>query len=235
MKTYDPKKPLVSIHIPKCAGSSFSNILQSWFGNGFRQHYYNEKKNKSPKKLNLYAGIFSKQFKRGLCVHGHFNNSRGIGVYDYYPEVDQFITIIRDPFNLHVSNYFYVRRKSQNQGGLFFRSGRQHQIIEHDWSLKDYLRENKKSYICKFLPSNITLDNYKRVLEDQFLYIGLSESLQNSVNILAQKLGFYSIMVPRLNVSEWNESIPDDAREEFIENNPLEMAIYRYAKDNFEN
>ena len=109
------------------------------------------------------------------------------------------------------------------------------QYIENDWSIRDYLRETKKSYICQFLPSNITLENYQQVLQEQFLYIGITESLQNSVNILAQKLGFSSMMVLETNVLERTESIPDGAREEFIKNNPLEMAVYRYAKGNFGN
>ena len=231
MNTYDPKKPLISIHIPKCAGSAFSNILKLWFTKGFRLHYHNEKQNKQPKKHNLYSGIFSKRLKRGLCIHGHFNNKRGNGVCDYYPEADQFITVIRDPFNLHLSNYFFVKRKGENS----YRSGKRHPIIENAWNIKDYLKEAKKSYICQFLPSNITLENYQQVLEEQFLYIGITESLQNSVDLLAQKLGFSSMMVPVTNVSEWNESIPDGSREKFIENNPLEMAVYRYAKENFGN
>ena len=85
------------------------------------------------------------------------------------------------------------------------------------------------------MPPNITLNNYQQVLEKQFLYIGISERLQNSVDILAQQLGFSSIEVPQTNVSERTETLPEGAREEFEENNLLEISIYKYAKDNWGN
>ncbi|MBW1940370.1 MAG: sulfotransferase family 2 domain-containing protein [Deltaproteobacteria bacterium] len=107
MKKYDSTIPLISIHIPKCAGTSFAEILTAWFGRGFLQHYPDEKNNKSPKKHNIYIG---KHFKPRLCIHGHFNNNRGNGVQDYYPNVDQYIMILRDPFEVYLSNYFYVKR-----------------------------------------------------------------------------------------------------------------------------
>lgn len=235
MKSYDPRKPLISIHIPKCAGSSFSNVLMAWFGKGFHKHYPNERRNKPPKKHSLYTGFINKKLKHGICIHGHFNNARGNGVNDYYPEVDQFITIMRDPFNLHLSTYFYVRREAKSNSGGAYRAGKRHRIIENGWNIEDYLKEVKKSYICNFLPADITLDNYQKHLENQFLYIGLSERLQSSVDILAQLLGFSSTTVPQANVSNWSEPIPDGAREVFEKNNPLEMAIYRYVENNWGN
>lgn len=235
MKSYDPSKPIISIHIPKCAGSSFSKILEAWFKEKLLRHYHDEKQNKPPIKHRLYSDLVEKKFRPGLCIHGHFNSERGNGVRDYYPEVDQLISIIRDPFDLHLSTYFFVRRADKDQGAGAYRSGKKHRIIEEGWNIEDYLREVKKSYICNFLPTDITLDNYQEIIENQFLYIGISENLQNSVDILAQMLGFSTIAVPQVNVSEWNEPIPDGAREEFEENNPLETAIYRYVKNSWGN
>ena len=165
MKTYDPRKPLISIHIPKCAGSSFSHILEVWFKGGFLPHYHNEKLDEPPKKYNLHTGNFFKKLRQGICIHGHFNNKRGNGVRDYYPEVDQFITIMRNPFDLHISTYFYVKREAQKQGGGAFRSGKKHPILENGWSLEEYFREAKESYILRFFPSDITAENYRQVLD----------------------------------------------------------------------
>ena len=235
MKIYDSRKALISIHIPKCAGSSFQRILKSWFKRRFRRHYHDETQNKPPKKYTLYSSFLLKELQRDLCIHGHFNNNRGNGVRDYYPEAEQLITVIRDPFDVHLSNYFYVKREAQNQCRGAYRFGKRHPILENGWDLEGYLREAKKSYICQFFPPEITLDNYQQVLETQFLYIGIAEELQSSVNILAQKLNFPNRTVPHRNVSEWTESVPDGAREEFEENNRLEVLIYKYAKNNWGN
>ena len=235
MNIYDPKKTLISIHIPKCAGVALTNILKVWFNESFLTHYHNEIQNKPPKKHKLYTGFFKKKPRSGLCIHGHFNNNRGNGVRDYYPEVEQLITMIRNPFDLHLSNYFYVRKMAQSQVDRAYRGGKLHPIIENNWNLEDYLRNIKKSHICCFLPFDITLENYQQALKNQFLYIGISERLQNSVDILAKKLGFPTVAVPQTNISEWNEPIPDGAREEFEEANPLEMSIYRFANENWGN
>lgn len=231
MKSYDPKEPLISIHVPKCAGTSFSNVLKFWFGKGFYQHYHDERQNKPPVKHALYNDSARQEFKHGMCVHGHFNNARGNGVRDYYPETNQFITILRDPFSLHLSDYFYVKRLAQS--GDAYRAGEQHDIIEKGWSLADYLREEKESYLCQFLPSDITLDNYKQVLEERFIFVGITENLQESVIALASRLGYPALRVPVSNESKWDEEIPDGALDDFTENNPLEMAIYNYAKNSF--
>jgi hypothetical protein len=105
MRKYITEKPLFSIHIPKTAGTSFQKILKCWFGDDLYLHYFDEKNNKMPEKYIL---------KSGLCIHGHFNKKRGFGVFDYYPEADQFITIIRDPLELHLSNFFFVKKMFQN-------------------------------------------------------------------------------------------------------------------------
>ncbi len=230
MKPYDPQQPLISIHIPKCAGTSFSNILQSWFGEGFCRHYFNEMKNELPVKQKLYSGFFFRKPRQGLCIHGHFNNDRGMGVLDYYPDSDQLITIIRNPWEVHLSNYFYVKRNIQN--GKAYRDGKKIGI-DSLGGLEDYLKENTRSYICKFLPSNITLDNYKDILEEKFVFTGIAENLQGSVNLLANKLGFSAKEVPTLNESERDENLPDGALEKFMQDNRLEMAIYDHVKNTF--
>lgn len=235
MRKYNPKKPLISLHIPKCAGLSFSEILQQWFKKRYHLHYHNEQKNIPPVKHNLYKDKAGKKYRRKICIHGHFDNHRGNGVHHYYPEAEQLITILRDPFELHLSGYFYVKKKAKIQNNKFYISGQQHVILEKNWSLEDYLREITKSYLLLFLPPGIRLDNYQEFLESNFIYIGISERLQKSVNILANKLGFRPKEVPRINFSERTESLPDGAREEFEKNNPLEMAIYRYAQSHWGN
>ena len=223
---YDPKKPLISIHIPKCAGSSFSEILKKWFGRKLRKHYPNGKLGLKPIKHNLYSGVFKKEPIKGLCIHGHFNHQRGNGVKDYYPDADQFITIIRDPFNLHLSTYFYIKR--QRKKGSGFREGKIHPVLLNEWSLEEYLHGITKSYICDFLPPEINLQNYKEIL-DRFLFIGITEELQKSIDKLAEKLGFHSVSMVERNKSDWDEQIPEGARQIFTENNRLEMAIYDYV------
>lgn len=85
------------------------------------------------------------------------------------------------------------------------------------------------------MPPEITHDNYETILSSQFLYIGITERLQNTVDQLADILGFDTLPVPESNVSKWTETIPDGAREEFERNNQLAVAIYKYAQAHWGN
>lgn len=235
MNAYNPNEPLISIHIPKCAGSSVSSVLKQWFKKNYLRHYHNEKTNTPPKKHKLEEGFFRKRQRYGLCIHGHFNNNRGNGVRAYYPGISQFITVMRNPFDLHLSTYFYVKREALSNRRGALRSGKPHPIIANEWNLEQFLENNKHSYILNFLPPEITQDNYEKILSNQFLYIGITEQLQNTVDKLADILGFQTFSVPENNVSKWTETIPKGAREEFERNNQLEFAIYKYAQEQWEN
>lgn len=235
MKIYDPRQPLISVHIPKCAGTSFSNVLQQWFGRNFLLHYHDEKTNTPPKKYRLQKGSMKELASCGFCIHGHFNNNRGNGVRDYYPEATQLITMIRHPFDLHLSTYFYVKREALTNRAGIYRSGKVHPIIENRWNLEAFLKNNKQSYIRNFLPPEITPDNFETVLENRFLYIGISEQLQRSVDLLSGILGFPTVSVPQNNASRWTEKIPEGAKKDFEEFNSLEMDIYDYALNHWGN
>ena len=45
MKQYGKERPLISIHIPKCAGTSFVGVLKEYFGKKLYRHYFDEKNN----------------------------------------------------------------------------------------------------------------------------------------------------------------------------------------------
>lgn len=59
---YNPKKPLISFHIPKCGGTTLGSYLKNWFKKGYHAHYYDEKKCQKPAKadlnMNKNIGIF---------------------------------------------------------------------------------------------------------------------------------------------------------------------------------
>jgi len=224
MKTYDKNKPLISIHIPKAGGSSFREILEKWFGTGLYFHYFDEKGNKMPQQHQLRPGI---------CIHGHFNKRRDFGIEHYYPEADQFITFLRDPFEIVVSRYFFEKRRETMNSS--FRGGEPLNLTDDiDQYLDEELR--KKNYhpnILDYIPVEVTLDNYKQVINEYFIYIGVMEDYQFSIDRLAVNLNFSSLSVEHLNKSERFMDFPSAYREKFIELHPVECAFYSYVLDNY--
>lgn len=140
MVSYDPGKPLISLHVPKCAGTSFVEVLQFWFKEDLYLNYHDEKNNLEPEKYDLFFHDNVREKK--ICLHGHFNNARGNSALLYYPQVDQFITILRHPFDVHLSTYFYVRREAESQGAGAYRNGKPRKESIPKGALTEFISNN---------------------------------------------------------------------------------------------
>ena len=201
MKSYNPEKPLLSLHVPKCAGQSFRNLLQGWYGGNFFIHYF-QQHDDLPLRRVLGAGA---------CIHGHFERTKGMGVEARYPDADQFITILRDPLETAISNYFFWKRKArqrQIERGVIRAGG------EGDYrSIDDFFRKRPRSHMLNFLPGPLTRENYREILERRFVWIGLVENLDRAVPVLAARLGFPPVVIGRINASPRDEELSPDLRE----------------------
>lgn len=220
MRQYNSHKPLIFIHIPKAAGTSTQVIFRSWFKHGFYKHYYNEKKGTLPKKHTFHL---RQLLRRQTLIYGHFNSTRKFGIEDYYPDVKQFITILRSPLELAISSYFYVRansKKWKDQSGV------------PKESLPDYICATKVNMLNNF-PRKVTLSNYKEIIEKYFIYIGIVEQLEDSLRMIAYSLGktFNASLLPHTNVTERDQAIGDNAKALFMEQHKLEYLVYEYAKE----
>ena len=83
------------------------------------------------------------------------------------------------------------------------------------------------------LPQNLTLANYRQQLESQFIYIGVYEDLQTSIDQLATVLDKPTMQLPVSNASEYDENVPNHLREQFYRDYPLPKKIYDFALENY--
>lgn len=215
------------LHVPKTGGTSVMRIFRAWFGEGFLSHYFDRGTNSMPTRHDLAT---AHRPERPVVVYGHFNASRGFGVADYYPQVKQFVTIVRDPFERAVSGYFYVQQQFQ-RGASWWEGSRPAAM-----TLREYLSRKSEGPPLLFSPISLTLDNYREILEMFFVEIGITEKLDESLRRIARSLAmdYDSSMLPTENRSLRTQEIPNDLRESFIERHPLEYAIYNYAAARFD-
>ncbi|MCK5896395.1 MAG: hypothetical protein KAG20_06290 [Cocleimonas sp.] len=218
MKVYNRNKPLILIHVPKTAGISVRKIYKGWFNECLLFHYYDGSAKKKPEKVALDS-LHSTE--NPVFVYGHFNRSKQFGVEQYYPEVDQFITILRDPFEMAVSGYFYVRKTVPHW---------RDQLALPQGGLKEYLTQ-MQSGLLNFFPCEMTFDNYKEVIETQFVEVGVTEHLDTSLQRIATALGQHYVKdsIERLNVAKRDQQVPYELKDGFIERHLLEFAIYDYV------
>jgi len=219
MRKYNHLRPLIFIHTPKTAGTAVREIVRAWFPNNFKLHYYDHINATMPRKLNL---LWLRRIKGPLVIYGHFNRERGFGVEDYYPGVRQFMTILRDPFEAAVSGYFFSRKVGFN-----------HAIPPKSLvrTLEDDLM-TEGSLMLNYFPREVTQDNYKDIIEEYFIAIGVTESLSLSLKIMAAALekGFDESSLRVENATHRDQDVPSGLRDRFCEANRLEFEVYDYVR-----
>lgn len=220
MRAHDPTAPLIFIHLPKTAGTSVKAVVRGWYPGQFHHHYIDESSGRMP--VGLPPERLADRDAPPL-IYGHFNRSRGAGIEDHYPAISQFISILRDPFDMTVSGIYYwntivdpeadPRRISVNQIARRLRKRAPH-TLQH-------------------FPAGLSFENYRDVLSEKFVHIGVTEDLPRSMAQIAAKLGkpFTPDDLPRANVTERQREFPQSLRDEYRERFPLEHAIYDFARD----
>ncbi len=223
MIDYNNKEPLFYIHIPKSGGSTVRDLFQQWFGQGFLPHYPDEIHLKPPIKHDLKGKEFD---ENPIVVFGHCNRERNFGMLDYYPNANQFITILRDPFELVISHYFYMRKVGHERADKW-------NIPKTD--LEQHLLTARPNMLQHF-PEEVTLENYKEIIEKYFIEIGVLERLIPSLSSIAAKLGFPFDRnnLKHLNTTQRDQTYQKNAREIFMEKHHLEYTIYNYVLNRFD-
>ncbi len=104
---------LVSIHLPKTAGTTFGQLLQKHLGHRLMMDYGDwvgwETSESLDRRRIRVAEMRARSEELSLCydaIHGHFIADKYI---DLFPSAN-FIAFVRDPYQQAVSNYEYILR-----------------------------------------------------------------------------------------------------------------------------
>ncbi|MEM1144998.1 MAG: hypothetical protein AAGI88_20625 [Pseudomonadota bacterium] len=224
---------LVSLHLPKTAGTSFLALLEAHYGATLLRDYADRPLNRPPwqRCLRAVAGSVRHAFPRAKlsdieCVHGHFMPLK----YRYLSGSErlQFVAWFRDPVERLASHYHYWQR-SYNP----LDAGRLHRrVIEERWDLERFcLGAELQNTYSKFL-WGFPLS--------RFDFVGITEHYASDVRGFASEfLKQPEPTVASENVNTARESEHGEAEQQYIDDadfrlvveahHAADVALYRQA------
>jgi len=210
---------LISVHLPKTAGSSFLEALESHFGDHMLRDYADLPMNRSTFRRNVSAlqraVMLSGRDRvnaRIDCIHGHYMPIKYRLLRSATPK--SYVTWMRDPVERLASHYYYWRRSYEAETAARVHS----LVVEEDWSLERFCfsREMRNTY-TKFLWGFPLA---------KFHFIGITEDFDNEIRRFSTQILGGELPVPSVNRN------PGAAMGPYIEDPEFRAAIESYhAKD----
>lgn len=206
----DKESLVISLHVPKCGGSSFKVVLDEIYGPKLSLEY-----SQSCEKQSANAEMIEHQTE---CIHGHL-------LFEAYGQVmnnSRLITWLRHPVERTVSLYNHIYAHP----------------VEGD-ELQDWVILNQPTLLefAEFkLSRNYALGVLGHFSPEDFEFIGFLESVKSSMNKCASVLGWPSVPeFPLINRNSESQSRSLSKKEqEFIEEqNSQELKWYRQARKIF--
>lgn len=143
---------IISVHIPKTAGTSFLKTLEAHFGSGLLKDYDDLPTNTPRYERNraaLLAGVHNAESDHltGVeCIHGHFLPLKYLLLSE--KKDLRFITWMRDPIERVLSHFYYLKSfyDPATAPALHRR------MVEEDWSIERFcLSPELRNYYGQFL------------------------------------------------------------------------------------
>lgn len=199
-------------HMPKCGGTSLIQILNKWFV--VVRDYRKDWSSSHPSIINI------NKLRSAHCLVGHWELP-GIYLEERYPEVFSnerynVFTFLRDPLKHSLSLYRY--EKENNRTDIT--------NIEEHFKIRP-------NYMATILNAN--KNNYREVI-DRYIFVGIVEEMEKSIQILSELTGKKYHKLPWINRTKLDSKINSEKLsksiiDKFKEINNVDYLIYNYALD----
>jgi hypothetical protein len=201
---------VVSIHVPKCAGTSFRQVLDELCGDGV---WYN------------YGTVFTRdQARQGLVpagtqiIHGHFIAD---SFDDLFPD-RRLVTWVRHPVESVVSNYYHFMRSPDMRDDCC-RAVQEQRLNLMEFADLEWMRNEATRYLAN------------RPVDD-FAFVGISDCFSESIAHFCSVFGFRDVFrIPRANTNPMrtSEHYPISRQEHahILKRNQADLEWYNRAFD----
>lgn len=209
MREYNRNQGLYFCHVPRTGGAVLSAMIQEMIGT---EHHL--------------VGFF-KTPGPGQVAQAHYDQTLGLGVVELHPEAQQFVTVLRDPFDRMVSWYFYL--KNLWHGEVDFCARQKLRLADYGGCLEGFL-ELYPADQGRFLPSRVHGISRLPGVLDQFVFVCIRHRLYATACFLAEVFGAKRPKPRSGNpCGKKDEPVTDEMRADFRAAHAADYEIYDYA------
>ncbi len=206
---------LISIHIPKTAGTSFYNVLSDAYAHDISPSY---RRIDLPGLKDHKGQIQLQSLSDFRVIHGHFRYSE----IRYLHESTRapIVSWLRHPADRVISNYRYFIDRLANPA------------INPEVSQLNQHRRNEGLLEYASLPENRNRIAYflEGLVIDDIFFCGLQEHFEDDLLELGSKLDWPPIHAPRLNTTRIHDQVSSEDYETICAMNNLDMDLYNRAQ-----
>jgi hypothetical protein len=211
---------LIHLHMPKTGGTTLKKIIKKNYPPSITFDVYD--------RANLDNILNDLSTKKVKCIQGHMP----FGVHEYFSQSSTYITLLRDPVDRVISEYYFIRSIPSHS---------LHETVSK-MALKEFQEEerNKNAQTRYILGSGIgktlTADDLaeaKQNLQDYFSIVGITEMFNESVFLMGREFGWKHVNYRKKNVTKNRPSkaeLSENLIEKMKENNELDIELYKFGK-----
>ena len=184
------KDLFIHLHIPKTGGTTLRDIIQ--------RQYRAEKILMIPKleeSENILKEVSTSQINQLKLIQGHLK----YGIHNHFHRRAKYFAIIRDPINRVLSTYYYVLSQKNNPQNL---STANNQMTIYDFvqsGVNPFLINGQTKLISgktgnidnPIIESEELFSLAKENIENDFLFLGITEMFDETILILKNMLGWH--------------------------------------------
>ena len=228
---------VIFLHIGKTAGTTMRQVLRR----NFRSRdvmVIRVRARPREETLERFGELPEDVRARPRLIMGHTI----FGLHEHVPRPSTYITILRKPSSLVVSQYRFVLRTPGH---------RHHEVVtEQAIGFADYIRSGMSLEMdnsqTRAIAGDLStpfggctdamLERAKANLDESFSVAGLTERFEETLILLQKTFGWSHLHYIRANVAPQGPPIEvtDEARDLIEEHNRLDNALYAYASERFE-
>ena len=226
------KDLFIHLHIPKTGGTTLRDIIQ--------RQYRAEKILMIPKleeSENILKEVSTSQINQLKLIQGHLK----YGIHNHFHRRAKYFALIRDPINRVLSTYYYVLSQKNNPQNL---STSNNQMTIYDFvqsGVNPFLINGQTQLISgktgdidnPIIESEELFSLAKENIENDFLFLGITEMFDETILILKNMLGWH---MPYYSIANRTKKKPNyDAVNPTIisfikEHNQLDIKLYNITK-----